>query len=54
MAKLEQNKQNKPGYVALFIKSAVAAALILLGLSWPRLLAGKNALIEQRYSETIY
>ena len=54
MAKLEQNKQNKPGYVALFIKSAVAAALILLGLCWPRLLAGKSALIEQRYSETIY
>ncbi|MEN6634746.1 MAG: DUF3810 domain-containing protein [Clostridiaceae bacterium] len=54
MAKLEQGKQNKPGFVALFIKSAVAAALILLGLSWPRLLAGKSALMEQYYSESIY
>lgn len=30
------------------------AALVLLGMSWPRLLAGRSAWIEQRYSEGIY
>ena len=54
MAKLEQSKQKKPSIPALLIKSAFAAALILLGLSWPHLLAGKSALIERDYSESIY
>lgn len=54
MANLEQCKQKKPSLPALLIKGAFAAALILLGLNWPRLLAGKSALIEQQYSESIY
>ena len=54
MAKLEQSKQKKPSIPALLIKGAFAAALILLGLGWPRLLAGKSALIERDYSESIY
>ena len=54
MAKLEQNNKNKPSFPALLIKGAIAFALILLGLSWPRLLAGKSALIERDYSESIY
>ena len=54
MAKLEQSEQKKPSLPALLIKGAFAAALILLGLSWPRLLAGKSALIEQDYSESVY
>ena len=54
MTNLEQSKQKRPDLSALFIKSAFAAALILLGLNWPRLLAGKSALIERDYSESIY
>lgn len=54
MTKLEQSKQKRPDLPALFIKSAFAAALILLGLNWPRLLTGKSALIELDYSESIY
>ena len=54
MANLEQCKQKKPSLPALLIKGAFAAALILLGLNWPRLLAGKSALVEQQYSESIY
>ena len=54
MAKLEQTKQKKPSIPALLIRSAFAAVLILLGLSWPRLLAGKSALIERDYSESTY
>ena len=54
MAKLEQREQKKPSLPALLIKGAFAAALILLGLNWPRLLAGKSALIERDYSESIY
>lgn len=54
MTNLEQSKQKRPDFPALFIKSAFAAALILLGLNWPRLLAGKSALIERDYSESIY
>lgn len=54
MTNLEHSKQKRPNLPALFIKSAFAAALILLGLNWPRLLAGKSALIERDYSESIY
>lgn len=54
MAKLEQSKQKKPSIPALLIKSALAAALILQGLSWPRLLAGKSDFIEWEYSESAY
>jgi len=54
MTNLEQSKNKRPDLSALFIKSAFAAALILLGLNWPRLLAGKSALIERDYSESIY
>ncbi len=54
MAKLEQSKQKKLSTPALLIKSAFAVVLILLGLSWPRLLANHSAWIEQHYSEGIY
>ena len=33
---------------------ALAAALIALGFSWPRILAGNSAWIEAHYSETVY
>ncbi len=42
------------GWKRVMIRTLIAAALILLGLSWPRLLAGKSAWLEAHYSETVY
>jgi hypothetical protein len=54
MAKREtKNKTNKSAG-RIITRAGFAAALILLGLSWPKLLAGKSAWIEQHYSEGIY
>lgn len=41
-------------WTPLFWRLGVASVLILLGLSWPRLLADKSAWVEQHYSESIY
>ncbi len=38
----------------IVITAAVAAALIVLGLLWPRILAGREALVETYYSNTVY
>ena len=54
MAKLEKTKNKKARFPATLSRFAVAAVLILLGLSWPRLLTGHSAWIEQHYSEGIY
>ena len=52
----QQRNLEKPKYtfaviVARFLS---AAALIFLGLSWPRMLAGKSAWVERVYSEGVY
>ena len=49
--KLEQTKWSAWVIIARFLS---AAALLALGLSWPRLLSGKTAWIERVYSEGIY
>ena len=49
--KLEQTKWSAWVIIARFL---TAAALLALGLSWPRLLSGKTAWIERVYSEGIY
>ncbi len=54
MAKLEKTKNNNAGFPAILARFITAAMLIFLGLSWPRLLAGKSAWIERVYSEGIY
>ena len=46
--------ETKHGYQAIFIRGGLAAAFLLLGLSWPRLLDNHRAWIEQHYSEGIY
>jgi len=52
----QQRNLEKPRYTAAVIitRFLSAAALIFLGLSWPRLLAGKSAWVERVYSEGIY
>ncbi len=54
MAKRLETRKNKHGYQALFIRGGLAAAFLLLGLSWPRLLVNHRAWIEQHYCEGIY
>jgi len=54
MAKLDQTKKNQIGFLAIAARFLAAGALIVLGLSWPRLLAGQSAWIEQHYSEGVY
>ena len=36
------------------VRLAIALALAILGLSWPRVLAGQSAWVESHYSETVY
>jgi len=54
MAKLKETKNNNAGFPAILARFLTAVALIFLGLSWPRLLAGQSAWIEQHYSEGVY
>ncbi len=54
MAKQETNRKIQSGLSEILIRTGAAAALILLGLNWPLILAGKSAWIEQYYSEGIY
>jgi len=52
----QQRNLEKPRYTTAVIiaRFLSAAALIFLGLSWPRLLAGKSAWVERVYSEGVY
>lgn len=52
----QQRNLEKPKYMfaVILARFLSAAALIFLGLSWPRLLAGKSAWVEGVYSEGIY
>ncbi len=54
MAKRETINKTHKSAGRIITRASFAAALILLGLSWPKLLAGKSAWIEQHYSEGIY
>ncbi|MEN6418378.1 MAG: DUF3810 domain-containing protein, partial [Clostridiaceae bacterium] len=51
MRQINDSKRPQGGFI---IKAAVSAGLIWLGLSWPKILAGKSAWIEANYSETVY
>jgi hypothetical protein len=51
---MRQRNDSKRPLSGFIIKAAFAAALIWLGLSWPRIFAGKSAWIEANYSETTY
>ncbi len=46
--------KEKSSFVSLLKKSIMALMLILVGLSWPSLMAGKSAWIESHYSEGVY
>lgn len=54
MTNMKQSINKSPRWTRLGLRLSVAAVLILLGLSWPRLLVGKSAWVEQHYSESIY
>lgn len=54
MTNMKQGIKKSTRRTPIIWRLIVAAALILLGLSWPRLLAGKSVWIEQHYSESIY
>ena len=54
MANKKQSVYKSARWMPLFWRLGIATALILLGVSWPRLLADKSAWVEQHYSETIY
>lgn len=51
---MRQTNDSKRPLCGFFIKAVISTALIWLGLSWPKILAGKSAWIEANYSETIY
>ena len=54
MTNMKQSIKKSTRWTRLGLRFSVAAALILLGLSWPQLFAGKSAWVEQHYSESIY
>lgn len=54
MTKRDIKEKSSKGVAGILTRTGFATALILLGLSWPKLLAGKSAWIEQHYSEGIY
>lgn len=54
MTNMIQSIKKPDRWTPLFWRLGVASVLILLGLSWPRLLADKSAWVEQHYSESIY
>ena len=54
MANMKHSVKKSSRWTPLFWRLGVAMSLILLGISWPRLLADKSAWIEQHYSESIY
>jgi hypothetical protein len=54
MTKRETKSKTSKNFSAIIARAGFAVSLILLGVSWPKLLAGKSAWIEQYYSEGIY
>ena len=54
MANMKHSVKKSSRRTPLFWRLGVAMSLILLGISWPRLLADKSAWVEQHYSESIY
>ena len=54
MTKRETKNQTNAGIFEILVRALLAALLILLGLNWPRLLAGKSAWVEANYSEGVY
>lgn len=54
MAKRRKTDSARFSAAGIVARVVAAAALILLGLNWPRLLAGQSAWMETHYSEGIY
>ena len=54
MTHKESQEQNPARWSGIVWRLGLAGALLLLGLSWPNLLANRNAWVEQYYSESIY
>ena len=54
MTKRKTKNKTQSGAAENLLRACFGAGLILLGLNWPRLLAGKSAWMEQHYSEGIY
>lgn len=54
MANAQRSKDDKTTIRQIGIRSLLAVGLCLLGLGWPRLLAGKSVWIEQHYSQGAY
>ncbi|MEA4869727.1 MAG: DUF3810 domain-containing protein [Christensenella sp.] len=51
---MKQHRRKPAGWATVLRRLGVGVALILLGLSWPRILGGQSAWIEQHYSESVY
>lgn len=51
---MRQTNDSKRPLSGFIIKAAVSAGLIWLGLSWPKIFAGRSAWVEANYSETVY
>ncbi len=54
MTKRKTKNKTQSGAAEILLRACFGAGLILLGLNWPRLLAGKSEWMEQHYSEGIY
>ena len=54
MTHKESPEQHPARWSGIVWRLGLAGALLLLGLSWPNLLASRNALVEKYYSESIY
>lgn len=49
-----KTNQRGAGWTGVLLRFFSAAILLCVGLNWPKLLAGKSALIEKYYSEGVY
>ena len=54
MTHKESHENHPVRWSGIVWRLGLAGALLLLGLSWPNLLANQNAWVEQYYSESIY
>lgn len=54
MAKQEQTSKRAKGTQTILFRACFAIVLIVLGVSWPRIFAGKSGWIERYYSEGMY
>lgn len=54
MTKQINGQKNHTSWAVVIARLAAAAAVIYLGISWPKLLSGQRVWIEQTYSEGIY